>query len=83
MATDGKKSKTTFREPREVINQDNRLCKQEAVKESLIWPICNAEERRAKCCTSNDSKKCQMGLQREKWTVSSVFWSIPHFHKQL
>ena len=36
MATDGKKSKTTFREPREVINQDNRLCKQEAVKESLI-----------------------------------------------
>jgi len=36
MATYGKKSKTIFREPREVINHDNRLCKQEAVKESLI-----------------------------------------------
>jgi hypothetical protein len=36
MATDGKKSKTIFREPREVINHDNHQCKQEAMKESLI-----------------------------------------------
>jgi hypothetical protein len=62
MTTDGKKGKTIFRETREVLNHDNRLCKQEAVKESLIWPICNAEERIAKYCTNDDSKKCQMGL---------------------
>ena len=57
MATNGKKTITLFSEPREVINHDNRLCKQEAVKESIICRICNAEERPAKCCTSDDSKK--------------------------
>ena len=31
MATDGKKSKTIFRESRKVLNHDNHLCKQEAV----------------------------------------------------
>lgn len=66
MATDGKKNKTIFREPSKVINHNNCLCKQEAVKESLIWPMCNVEEKIAECCTSDDSQKCQMGLQREK-----------------
>jgi hypothetical protein len=36
MATDGKKSKTIFKEPREVINHDSRLCEQEVMKENLI-----------------------------------------------
>jgi hypothetical protein len=81
MTTDGKKSKTIFKKPMEVINHDNRLCKQDVVKESLIWSIFNGEERIAKCCNSDDSKKCQIGLQKEKWTISSVFWSIPQFHR--
>jgi hypothetical protein len=48
MATSGKQGKAICREPRDV-NHVNRLCKQEAVEKSLIWPICRTDERTAKC----------------------------------
>ena len=35
---------------REVINHQNQLCKQEAVKKSLILPTCHAGKRTAKHC---------------------------------
>lgn len=36
--------------PREVINHQNQLCKQKAVKKILILPTCHADKRTAKDC---------------------------------
>jgi hypothetical protein len=51
-----------------VTNHDNHQCKQEAMTESQISPICNVKEITAKCCVLlvTTLKKQQMDQQRKK-----------------
>jgi hypothetical protein len=50
MVSRRKKGKTIHSEAREMINRVNHQCKREAVKKSLVLPICRAGERTANCC---------------------------------
>jgi hypothetical protein len=50
MDSSQKKGKTIHGEAREMIDHVNHQCKQEAVENSLILPICCADERTANYC---------------------------------
>jgi hypothetical protein len=50
MANSRNKGETIHSEARDLINRVNHRCKQEAVKKSLILPICRADEKTANYC---------------------------------